>query len=452
MNNPLFSEDAESSVIGGVLLHPKVWHEVAAALQPDDFYHPALRAIYEAMAELERESRPLDALTVAERMRGLGTFDKLRAFKGAEYLTELMAKVVTVSNIGYHAKLVARKAERRRCEAMARELAAAALGEDDDEQYLERFEREVLAFTSRKRSDGGPLLLKPILHETIKAIGERTEHPGAITGIPSGFSELDEMTAGWQREDLVILAARPSMGKTSLAMDWVLYPGLNKNLPALVFSLEMSKRMLCERLLSSDANVDGSRLRFGTLQTADWVRLTSSASRLSGTRIWIEDLGVLTGPQISSRARRWRINETKADEPALIVVDYLQLITGAPQRRREQNRQQDISEISRGLKLLAKELRCPVIALSQLNRGVESRGDKRPMLSDLRESGALEQDADIIAFIYRDEVYSKDECKPEDKGIAEIIIAKHRMGPCGCVRLGWQESRTRFVNLARGRA
>ena len=460
---PPHSQEAEESVIGGILVHPRKFNDVAEFLVADDFYHPALRAIYEAMIELDAASKPIDSLTVAEQMRALETFEKLRAFNGADFLTELMSKVVTAENIGYHARIIRGKATARRLVEACREISARGYGEYGDvDEYIDAAEREIFAIASRSQKQSFEPI-KTILYTTIKALERRYERKQAVTGVPTGYHKLDTMTAGMQPGDLVIIAARPSMGKTSFVMNMVLNAAMTKvktedgkerhPFPALVFSLEMSKESLCERLLCSEARVDSMKLRGGFLETKDWIRITTAAGKLAEAPILIDDSGSPTLLEIRAKARRWRSDTNMfyggAEQMGCIVIDYLQLVQG--RATKDDNRQREISEISRGLKALAKELRVPVIALSQLNRSLESRADKRPMLSDLRESGAIEQDADVIAFIYRDEVYSKDECKEEDRGVAEIIIGKQRNGPTGHVRLAFLNMYTRFENLAEGR-
>ncbi len=449
---PPHNQEAEESVIGGILLHPRTFNQVAEFLQPDDFYHPALRAIYEAMLELERSSKPIDSLTVVEQMRALETVEKLRAFNGPDYLTELAAKVITVENIEYHARIVRGKATARRLVAACSEIAARGYGEYGDvDEFIDAAEHEIFEVAQRSQKTSFEPI-KKILKETISALGRRYERKQAITGVPTVYHKFDDMTAGLQPGDLVIIAARPSMGKTSFVMNAVQNAALQHNVPALVFSLEMSKVSLGERLLCAQARVDSARLRRGMLDQRDWVLITKAASDIAEAPIYIDDSGSPTLLEIRAKSRRWRADTKIFKSPeqlGMIVIDYLQLVQGRASK--DDNRQREISEISRGLKALAKELSVPVIALSQLNRSLENREDKRPKLSDLRESGAIEQDADLICFIYRDEVYSKDQCKEEDKGVAEIIIGKQRNGPTGTCRLAFLNTYTRFENLADGR-
>ena len=439
--------EAEESVIGGVLLSPKAFQQVVEHVAVEDFYHPTLGAIFQAMIDLDEAGKPIDALTVAEQMRASDSFSRLRAFNGEAYLAELMNKVVTVENIAFHGRIVRGKATARRLIEAAQEIAARGMGEYGDvDEYIDSAERSIFEIAQRsQRSSYEPI--RKILGVTIKAVEKRYDRKQAITGVPSGYPKLDAMTAGFQPGDLIIIAARPSMGKTSLVMNAVQNAAIMYGVPSLVFSLEMSKESLVERLLCSESQVDSTRLRGGFLEQRDWINLTKAASRISEAPIWIDDAGAPTLLEIRAKARRWRSDPNIFKSPeqhGVMVIDYLQLIAGRPAGGRDQNREREISEISRGLKALAKELRIPVIALSQLNRAVESRSDKRPQLSDLRESGAIEQDADLIAFIYRDEVYNKE---TEDKGVAEVIIGKQRNGPVGTVRLKFLNQYTRFEHL-----
>ena len=445
-----WSQEAEMSVVGGILLHPAAFVQVADVVQAEDFYHPAHAAIYTAMIELDEASKPIDAITVGEQMRATDTFHKLRAMNGEGYFAELTSAVVTIENISFHARIVHGKATVRRLIETAQEIAAHGYGEYGDvEEFIDTAERSIFEIAQRSQRSSYEAIQK-ILGRAIKAIEKRYDRKQAITGVPSGYHKLDAMTSGFQPSDLIIIAARPSMGKTSLVMNAVQNAAIEFGVPALVFSLEMSKESLVERLLCSESRVDSTRLRGGFLEQRDWINLTKAASRISEASISIDDSGAPTLLDIRAKARRWRGDPSvfkSPDQHGMIVLDYLQLIHGRPAGR-EQNREREISEISRGLKSLAKELRVPVIALSQLNRAVESRADKRPMMSDLRESGAIEQDADVIAFIYRDEVYNKE---TPDTGVAEVIIGKQRNGPTGSVRLKFLSEYTRFENLSEDR-
>ena len=441
-----YSEESEKSVIGGILLHPRALVDAAANVSADEFYHPALRAIFEAMVQVDRASKPVDPITVVDEMRSLGTIDKLRAFNGAEFLTQLMADVVTVSNIAYHAKVVRSRAERRRRILAAIELQQAGISTDlDDDSYRAQWERTALEL-SAVRQDPRLVHVRPTLREVIQLVGKRYEAKSPLTGIPTGFEDLDELTGGLQDEDLVIIAGRPSMGKSAFMAAVIRHAAAHAGIPSLLFSLEMSRTSIAERLLATDGDVALKAIRSGRLQQRDWSRITIAASRLSDAPIWIDDTGGISVEAVRSRARQWRLQHTKPEQKCLVVLDYLQL-GSVDERQKNQTRERDVAQYSAGLKALAKDLRCPVIALSQLNRSVETRSDKHPLLSDLRESGSLEQDADLILFLYRDEVYSKNECRPEDRGIAEVIIGKQRNGPLGVVRLKWLEESTSFRNL-----
>ena len=438
------------SVVGGILVSTRAFNAVSDLVEPGDFYHPTIAAIYQAMVDLDTAGKPIDQLTIVEQMRASDTFGRLRAFNGEAYFAELMTRVATVDNLPYHARIVRGKATARRLIEVGQEIASHGYGDYGEiDEYLDNSERLIFEVAQRtQRMSYEPV--KRVLRTTIKNVETRHHRKQAVTGVPSGFHKLDAMTAGFQPAELVIIAGRPSMGKTALAMNIAENAALEHRFPVLVFSLEMSKEALVERLLCSDAKVESTRLRSGFLEQRDWVNITKSAARIAEAPLWIDDSGAPTLLEIRAKCRRWRTDPSifkNEGQYGLVVIDYLQLVQGRPSER-ELNREREISEISRGLKALAKELRCPVVALSQLNRSVESRNDKRPQLSDLRESGAIEQDADVIAFVYRDEVYDK---QSEDKGTAEIIIGKQRNGPTGLARLAFLNQFTRFENLAEGR-
>lgn len=442
MNIPQ-STEAEESVIGGILVYSRKFAEVAEIVEVQDFYQPALRSVFEAMLELDRAAKPIDAVTVAEQMRTLETIGRLTAFGGADYLPNLMAKVVAVENIAYHARIVRAKGERRRTIETLRELAAAGLGEDSDDEYRERVTRDLLAMLS-KQSDSKGVPLKQVMKEACQAVEKRYDTRGTVTGISTGYQKLDGMLMGLQPGDLVLVAGRPSMGKSAWAFNVTLNAAF-QGTAAMVFSLEMGRLSVGERMISADGPIEGMRLRSGRLERTDWVKLTNAATRLAALPVTIDDTGGLKIGDIRARARKWAAQNTGK---RLVVVDYLQLIAG--EQKRGGNREQEVASYSRGLKLLAKELEAPVVALCQLSRELERREDKRPMMSDLRESGSLEQDADVIAFVYRDEVYCDDcknrRCNDPHRGKAEIIVAKQRNGPTGTVVLDWQPSYSRFVS------
>jgi replicative DNA helicase len=446
------SEDAEESVIGGLLFSGRAMTLVGDIINADDFYDAKNEAIYAAIVDLDQRSRPVDLITVAEQMRQSGTLSKLAAHGSEAYLAELLNKVATVENIAHHARIVREKATARRLILAASAIQERGYSEEVDvDGYIDQAQQAVFEIANRSnRQSYEPV--RRVLHNAIKALELRFSRKQAVTGVATDYLKFDEMTAGFQPGDLVIIAARPSMGKTAFAMNCAQNAALNHGIPTLVFSLEMSKESLIERVLCSEARVESQKLRSGFLETRDWIGITKAAGRIAEAPMWIDDSGAPSLMEIRAKCRRWRSDSAVfpqgIEQLGLVVVDYLQLVHGTPQGR-EQNREREISEISRGFKALAKELKVPVVALSQLNRSVESRADKRPMASDLRESGAIEQDADVICFIYRDEFYNKETA---DKGVAEIIIGKQRNGPTGTARLNFQSQYTRFENLAEDRS
>ncbi len=425
---------------------------VADVINADDFYDAKHEAIYAAIVDLDQRSRPIDLITVAEQMRQSGTLSKLSAHGNEAYLAELLNKVGTVENIAHHARIIREKGTARRLILAASSIQERGYSDEIDvDGYIDQAQQAVFEIANRSnRQSYEPV--RRVLHNAIKALEQRFSRKQAVTGVATDYSKFDEMTAGFQPGDLVIIAARPSMGKTAFVMNCAQNAALNHGVPTLVFSLEMSKESLIERVLCSEARVESQKLRSGFLETRDWIGITKAAGRIAEAPIWIDDSGSPSLMEIRAKCRRWRSDSSifpqGLEQIGLVVVDYLQLVHGTPQGR-EQNREREISEISRGFKALAKELKVPVLALSQLNRSVESRADKRPMASDLRESGAIEQDADVICFIYRDEFYNKES---PDRGVAEIIIGKQRNGPTGTARLAFLNQYTRFENLAEDRA
>jgi len=446
------SVDGEESVIGGLLFSGRAMPLVADIINADDFYDAKNEAIYAAIVDLDQRSKPIDLITVAEQMRQSGTLSKLAAHGSEAYLAELLNKVATVENIAHHARIVREKATARRLILAASSIQERGYSDEIDvDGYIDQAQQAVFEIANRSnRQSYEPV--RRVLHSAIKALEQRFSRKQAVTGVATDYLKFDEMTAGFQPGDLVIIAARPSMGKTAFVMNCAQNASLNHGVPTLVFSLEMSKESLIERVLCSEARVESQKLRSGFLETRDWINITKAAGRIAEAPMWIDDSGSPSLMEIRAKCRRWRSDSSifpqGLEQIGLVVVDYLQLVHGTPQGR-EQNREREISEISRGFKALAKELKVPVLALSQLNRSVESRADKRPMASDLRESGAIEQDADVICFIYRDEFYNKE---TPDKGVAEIIIGKQRNGPTGTARLAFLNTYTRFENLAEDRA
>ncbi|HNN92163.1 MAG TPA: replicative DNA helicase [Pseudomonadota bacterium] len=446
------SIDAEESVLGGILFSGGAIARVADFVEPEDFYDTRHQAIFTAMRSLFAQSRPIDIITVAEEMRQQGTISTLSASGSEAYLAELANKIASTDNIALHARIVRDRATARKLILVGSDIVDRGYGGQlNVEEYLEEAQRAVfevaMRFGSHSYED-----IKPLLHRAIKRLETRYHNKQAVTGVPTGYPKFDEMTAGLQPGDLIIVGGRPSMGKTSFAMNCAEYAAIEHGTPALVFSCEMSGDALTERLLASEARVDSNRLRTGLLQSADWNKLSRATKRISEAKICIDGRST-TLAQIRARALRWRSDPRyfapKSDDTrtqhGLIVIDYLQLLHGTG---RERSKEQEVSAICRGLKELAKELQVPVVVLSQLNRECESRTDKRPVSADLRDSGSIEQDADVICLMYRDEFYHPD---TDEKGVAELIVPKQRNGITGTVRLAWSGQFTRFDNLAGGR-
>jgi replicative DNA helicase len=434
--------DAEASVLGGVLLRNEVL-SLLDKLETEDFYDPRHQAIFAAIQALENTSRPIDEVTLEAQLMQMG---KLEAVGGLAYLSQLGLRVPTTDNVVHYATIVRELNAARRLMLAASEVAARGYEEYGEIQdYLDEAEAKIFEVTQRTQR-GSAEHIKILLKQVFSSLDQRFRAAGGITGVPSGFRDLDEKTAGFQPTELTILAARPAMGKTSFALSIARNCAAEHGFPVLVFSLEMSSGQLAERLLCSEAKIDSIGLRRGQLQRQDLTNMTYAADTLSKAPIVIDDTPALSLRELRASARRFMADKElrKDKEFGLIIVDYLQLMQG--RRDRSTSREQEISEISRGLKSLAKEIHCPIIALSQLNRSLESRPDKRPQLSDLRESGAIEQDADLILFIYRDVVYNKES---EDPNVAEVILGKNRHGATGTVKTFFEGRYTRFDNLSR---
>ena len=435
---PPASVEAEQAVLGAMLLKPDAVTTAAEELSSDDFYRETHRLIYEAMMELKDRTEPVDLVTLTEQLKKA---DKLAKIGGIPALSLIANSVPTAANVHYHARIVHEKAQLRSLISAATEIAGAAYESADEvEDIMDNAEKRILAVSSGKRSkDFVPL--QEILLDTLEQIDARYNNKGSITGLPTGFTELDHLTAGLQKSDLILVAARPSMGKTAFTLNIAAHVVLRAREPVAFFSLEMSKEQLVQRLLCSEGRIDSQRLRVGELEEKEWGDLIDTANRLSAAPLYIDDTPSITVMELRSKARRLKAEHGLS----LIVIDYLQLMQGRASKNGD-NRQQEISEISRSLKALARELNVPVIALSQLSRSVESRQVKRPMLSDLRESGSLEQDADIVMFLYREDYYDPE---TENKNITEVIIAKHRNGPVDTVDLTFLKQFTKFGNLSR---
>lgn len=436
------SDEAERNTLGAVLISSALFAEVSGYVEAADFAHPAHVAIWRAMARLDADKRPIDLLTTWDQLAADNATDRLTALGGTAYLEDLLCGVVTVENVAYHAKKVGRLAERRRWGMVLRELAASTYAEDiDEEGFFGGAEARVLELLQQRRSTGSLITAKQGLRLVLAEIDDRYEHRDKpVRGVTIGVGDFDRAANGLRASQLMVIAARPSVGKSAL-MGNVVEHVSRAGMPVLVFSLEMEASELFERMVAA-GGTSADRLRTGKLETRDFVQLNRTASDIAtANRISVDQSGDLTIAELRSRTRRWRAGDGKG-EHALVCVDYLQLVRGS--RDKGQKREEEVAEVSRGLKALAKELKCPVIALAQLNREVEKRGNKRPGLSDLRESGQIEQDADIVAFLYREEVSNPD-CKPEDKGTAELIIAKGRGMRCGVVRLVFQADHQRFL-------
>lgn len=436
---PPHSVEAEQAVLGGLMLDNSVWDDVAEIIMEEDFYRHENQLIFRVMYSQSEADKPIDVVTMVEALDSLGEIDSAG---GLEYLSDLAANARGSANISAYADIIAERSKLRKLIKVAYEIAESGYtpaGQRADD-VLDIAEQKVFSIADDRPKDGGPQDITPLLQSAVDRIDELFKNKGALTGVPTGFKDLDNKTSGLQKSDLIIVAGRPSMGKTSFAMNLAENALLLSDKPVLVFSLEMPAESLVFRMLSSVGRIDQKRLREGQLEEEDWPKLTAAVSKLKDKPLFIDDSVGLSPMEMRSRARRIA---REHGQIGLIVVDYLQLmqIKGFGD-----NRVGEISEISRSLKTMAREFECPVIALSQLNRSLEQRPNKRPVMSDLRESGAIEQDADIIAFVYRDEVYNPE---TEEKGVAEIIIGKQRNGEIGTVKLGWQGRFTRFENLAK---
>jgi len=436
---PPQSIEAEQSVLGGILLENQAINAVLEILTGADFYNGGHRKIFDAVTDLSDRGEPSDLITLSNLLKDRGQLDQVG---GMAYLASLVDSVPSAANIAYYCRIVKEKAVLRSLIATATEILQktyATSGSDLD-TILDEAEHAIFEISENKIRPSF-YTMKDVVKDSFRKIEKLAEKKDLITGVPTGFDKLDEITSGLQNSDLIIIAGRPSMGKTAFALNIAQNAALKSGIAVAVFSLEMAKEQLVFRMLASEARVDSQRLRKGFLGEMDWPKLVKASSDLSEAQIFIDDSPGITVLEMKAKARR-----LKADAGlGLIILDYLQLMKGGAYK---ESREQEISEISRSLKGLAKELNVPVIALSQLNRKVEDRTDRRPQMADLRESGAIEQDADVIAFIYRDEVYNKSEDNPE-KGIAEIIVGKQRNGPTGKVKLAFLEKYTCFENLAR---
>ncbi|NNG00640.1 MAG: replicative DNA helicase [Desulfobacteraceae bacterium] len=434
---PPQSVEAEESILSSILIDNSTLLDILDILSPEDFYKTTHQKIFTAIAGLFSKAEPVDLVTLSNYLREKGHLEDIG---GAAFLANFVDSIPVAVNPLHYAKIIREKASLRRLIQSATEIVRKCFEDQGELENIIDFAEKAVYEISENSSRQSFSPLGKMVETNIEAIEEREGNRALVTGVPTGFSKLDNLTAGFQRSDLIILAARPAMGKTALALNLARNAAVVGNTPVAIFSLEMSKEQLSMRMLCAEARVDSSRIRSGFLGQDDWSKLTDAAGILSDVPIYIDDSPDISATTIRTKSRRLKMEK----DLGLVIIDYLQLMRGGTKNER---RDLEISEISRSLKILAKELNVPVIALSQLNRKLEERSDKRPQLSDLRESGALEQDADVVAFIYRDEVYNKDENNP-NRGTAEVILAKQRNGPTGVAHLTFINRYTRFENPA----
>jgi replicative DNA helicase len=435
--------DAERAVIGAMLVSETAVAAVAERLAAEDFYSEVHRIIYAAMMRLYSRGDPIDQLTLTNELRSVNEFERIG---GRPYVFQIVESVPTAANAGRYAEIVRGKALLRAVIDVGSRITEDAFREPENvSEALDSAEQLIYGVSNRTlREHLAPV--SELAPGALEMIQRLYEQEGEVTGVETGFEDLDRLTTGFHKSDLVILAARPAMGKTAMALNAIWHAAGEKNMPVAIFSLEMSKEQLVQRLISQTTRIPAQALRSGNVKAEDWPKLVRGVADVAKAPIWIDDTAGVTLMEIRAKVRRLSSQLNAAGERplSLVVVDYLQLMVG--QGNRAENRQQEIAEISRGLKVLARDLDVPVLAIAQLSRAVEARHDKRPLLSDLRDSGAIEQDADMVMFLYRDEYYNPDS---DDKGIAEVIVGKHRNGPTGKVQLAWMEQYTKFASLAR---
>ena len=429
------SVEAEQSVIGSMLIDREAIVVAAGILHGEDFYGKQYGIVFEAMTELNDEGRPVDIVTLQDRLREKDVPPEISSL---EFVRDLITAVPTSANVRYYAEIVAEKATLRRLIRLNEEIANICYaGKDSLEVILENTEKKIFELI-QKRNSSDYVPIREVVLNAMDKIEAASRNKGVVTGIPTGFIDLDYRTAGMQPSDLILVAARPSMGKTALVLNIAQHVAFKQKVTVAIFSLEMSKEQLVNRLFSLESKVDSQHIRTGNLSDSEWEKLIESAGIIGRSQLIIDDTPGISISELRSKCRKYKLEH----DLKLVIIDYLQLMSGSSGRN--DSRQQEISDISRSLKALARELSVPVIALSQLSRAVEQRPDHRPMLSDLRESGAIEQDADVVMFLYRDDYYNKD---TELKGVAEIIIAKQRNGPIGTVNLAWLPDYTKFANI-----
>ena len=429
--------EAEQAILGSMLTDRDAVISALEKLKEDDFYREDNKEIFSAIFNLYSKSLPVDIVTVKSELVEMGSFERVGGF---EYLASLPDRVPTTANVDRYIKIVQEKSMMRHLIGMSNELIALGYDETEDvDNILDMAEKKVFELAQNKSSKSY-FSMKEILATSLAELEKLYNQKGSLTGLTTGFSDLDLMTAGLHESDLIIVAARPAMGKSAFAINLATNAALKSGKGAVIFNLEMSKEQVANRILCSEALVDSNKVRTGKLDDEDWIKIATATSTLSEAKIFIDDTPGITAMEIRAKCRKLKLEQ----DIGLVVIEYLQLVSGSG--KKNSSREQEISEISRSLKILAKELNIPVIALSQLSRSAEKRDDKRPMLSDLRESGAIEQDADIVFFLYRDDYYNPDS---EEKNVAEVIIAKHRGGSTGTVKLAWLPNFTKFANLDR---
>lgn len=428
------NQEAEESVIGSMLMDKQAIVVASEIVTADDFYSQQFGLMFEAMLELYNEGQPADPVTTVERLKEKGAPEHITT---TEYIMQIINTVPTSANVRYYATIVSEKAVERRLIRITESIANQCyVGEEPLDAILATTEKDIFNLL-QNRATGEFVPIKQVVMNALKKIEKASQNTGTVTGIATGFIDLDYRTSGLQPSDLILLAARPSMGKTAIVLNIAQHIAVKERKTTAIFSLEMSKEQLVNRFLSAESRVDAQILRNGNLNAEEWERLVEGAGVIGDSKLIIDDTPGITVSELRSKCRKYKLEY----DLSIVIIDYLQLMSGSG---KTESRQQEISDISRSLKALARELQVPVVALSQLSRAVEQRPDHRPMLSDLRESGAIEQDADVVMFLYRDEYYNKD---TPDKGIAELIIAKQRNGPTGTVNLAWIGEHTRFANL-----
>lgn len=425
--------EAEQSVIGSMIMDSEAVLSASEIITAEDFYGNQYGILFQAMVDLYTEGKPIDLVTLVDKLNQMNVPPELSSI---EFIRDLISAVPTSANIKYYANIVREKSILRKLIKVNEDIANTCyVGRENLDDILDQTEKKIFSLIQSKNSEDYVPIRKVVINamERIEAV---SKVKGSVTGIPTGFTDLDYMTSGFQKSDLILIAARPSMGKTAFELNIAEYMAFRKNETVAIFSLEMSKEQLVNRLFSLESRVDSQKIRTGNLEDSDWERLIESANVIGNSNLIIDDTPSISIGELRSKCRKYKLEH----DLGIVIIDYLQLMTAGG---RQESRQQEISEISRSLKALARELNVPVVALSQLSRAVESRPDHRPMLSDLRESGAIEQDADMVMFLYRDDYYNKES---EKKGIAEVIIAKQRNGPIGTVELVWMPNYTKFAN------